>query len=310
MCKLLAIIDIENEDNALEFSELAVKPMTAKDDDGLGVILMGDQGLGVERWLVPTDFPSPKILSPKLSKFSALLPARYNSEGETTQGNLYALGIHSRNATTPKCLANVHPFVREGIALIHNGVISNHKDFKKEVSTCDSEALLSLYLANGVKERFENVQKVCDEATGWYAFMVFDPAAKSLTIVKDDTTHLYLAHIPTVGIVFCTSDEIIKGVTGRMKLPQADIFEFPKDTAMRWVQGAAKIETLDILSAPIYTGFGWQEEKPGEEKSILDVSDGKVFCEHSIKKGTWCRECYQLMGADYPEYLAVFRGKK
>ena len=57
MCKLLAIVDIENQDAAIEFSELAVKPMTAKDDDGLGLIMLGSEGLGVERWLHPEEFP-------------------------------------------------------------------------------------------------------------------------------------------------------------------------------------------------------------------------------------------------------------
>jgi len=285
MCKLLCIVDIENQDKALEFSEMAVKPMTLRDDDGLGVVLMGDQGMGIERWLKPSEFPTAQaVCDPSLSKYQALLPSGYNTEGETSQTGIYAIGVHSRMATGPVCLENVHPFVRDGLALIHNGVISNHTNFKKEVSSCDSEALLSLYLENKAKDSLADVQHVCDDATGWYAFMVFNPADQSVTIVKDDTTSLYFAHVAGIGTVFCTTEEIIKSCIGRMKLKQPTIYPFPKEMAMRWFKDKETVETFQIDSAPVYT-----------TKSILDMSKEKEenkWCSHGAVKDTWCGFCY------------------
>lgn len=296
MCKLLAILDIENEDNAIQFSDLAVKPMTAKDDDGLGIIILGDQGMGVERWLKPANFPEAMPIPAQLSKYASLLPNGYNYEGETSQTGIYAIGVHSRMATGTKCLENVHPFIRENLALIHNGVISNHNQFEKKVSSCDSEALLSLYLTHKVSLDLNEIQKVCDEATGWYAFMVFDPSNQTVTIAKDDHTSLHFAYVKGVGTVFCTTEEILKAVCGKMKLPQPEIFKFPENTVIRWTKDASEIQTIDIISQ----WYGKQEQK-----SIIDISH--EFCEHNAKKGTWCRECYNVMGADYPEYLASHR---
>lgn len=295
MCKLLAIVDIENEDNALEFSELAIKPMTLKDDDGLGVIMLGDQGLGVERWLKPSDFPNAYVLDDKLNKYQALLPSGYNTEGDVSQTHIYAIGVHSRTATGPKCLANVHPFVREGIALIHNGVINNHEKFKKEVSSCDSEALLSLYLQENVKNDLKDIQKVTDEASGLYAFMVFDPIAKSLTITKDKSTSLFFAHVSTVGTVFCTTEEIIKSCIGRMKLKQSPIYPFPDNTSMRWIKGKESIETYGIRSKSI-SWSSWEDKERDKALTIVDVNKDKTdndkWCEHGAHKGSWCGFCY------------------
>jgi Glutamine amidotransferase domain len=303
MCKLLCIVDIENQDKALEFSEMAVKPMTLRDDDGLGVILMGDQGMGIERWLKPSNFPEALgIVDPHLAKYQALLPSGYNTEGETSQTGIYAIGVHSRMATGPKCLENVHPFVRDGIALTHNGVISNHTNFKKEVSSCDSEALLSLYLENNVKDKLVDVQHVCDGASGWYAFMVFDPVTQSVTIVKDDSTSLFFAHVAGIGTVFCTTEEIIKSCIGRMKLKQTTIYPVPPDIALRWTKGLPTVETYQLESGPVYT-----------TKSLIDVSkevkqDDNKWCEHGNTSGTWCGFCYSgkikdEMNKDVPSWM-------
>lgn len=284
MCKLLAIVDIENEDLAIEFSEASIKPMISRDNDGLGLVMMGDQGLGVERWLKPDEFPETGEVPEGLNKFKSLISVGYNTAGTISQKSIYALGVHSRMATSPKCLENVHPFVREGLALIHNGIISNHSKFQKEVSSCDSEALLSLYIDKNVKDNLGNVQQLCDEAIGSYAFMVFNPKEKSLTVVKDDKASLYLAHVPTVGIVFCTTEEIIKASCGKLKIKQPEIFTFPSLTAMRWIKGAAEIETFE-LSTP------------------LIVHRSK--CLH----GTWadihCKDCFDLDWSekDTPRYL-------
>jgi hypothetical protein len=286
MCKLLCILDIENQDDAIEFSEKAIKPMTEKDNDGLGVILLGNEGMGVERWLKPGEFPKTYEMNPKLSKYQALIPNGYNTEGATSQTGLYALGVHARMATGAKTLQNVHPFVRDGLALIHNGVINNHNAFKKEVSTCDSEALLSLYLEHDVKSSLENIQKVADLATGWYAFMVFNPETKTVDIIKDDRTSLWFASVPGVGTVFCTALEIIKSSCGKMKIPQPEIYPFPSDTAMRWKLGSDTVETFELSHIVTHYGTGWGEDST----SLIDVSKENK-CTHGVYPTRWCHVC-------------------
>jgi predicted glutamine amidotransferase len=291
VCKLFCIVDIENEDNALELAQKAVKPLTDIDKDGLGVILLGDNGLGVERWLKPTDFPNAqKTLSPILAKYSALLPIRYNSYGAITQQNIYAIGIHSRFTTGPKTLENVHPFVKDNIALIHNGVISNHDRWQKELSTCDSEALLTLYLENKVSNSLKNIQKIEDEAVGWYAFMVFNANKQIVDIMKDGTTPLFFANVPTVGTIFCTSDDIIKSCVGQMKLKQPEIYPFPASTAIRWAKGKDKIETLTI--------------DPVTYTAPLTVTHSESgTCEHGLYPRRWCKNCQLEDDKDMPAWI-------
>jgi hypothetical protein len=289
MCKLLCIVDIEDQDKALQFIEEAIKPMTKTDDDGLGLIMMGSEGLGVERWLYPDDFPETSVIPEKLSKYTALLPVNYSSQGSLSQKDIYALGIHSRQATTPKCLENVHPFVRKNTALIHNGMISNHEAFKKYVSTCDSEALLSLYLEHKVKSNLPNIQLVCDEVTGYYAFMVFDPEQKAVTIVKDNRAELSFGHVPGVGTVFCTTPEIIKNTGGKLLKTKIETYPFPSNMVMRWTKDQPMVETLDlepIVTTTIY--YGGKKETKIEDSTKLD----EAFCEHKIRSGLYCRECY------------------
>jgi hypothetical protein len=322
VCKLFAVIDIENESKALEFSHLAIKPLTRIDDDGLGVITLGNEGLEVERWLVPSDYPNTTVVTPKLAKYQKLLPIRYNKAGVQNQ-EVYAIGMHSRKATTPKCLENVHPFIREDVALIHNGVISNHDHFKKEVSTCDSEALLSQYLEADVKTNLSNIQKVADEMIGWYAFMVFNPLNQSLDIVKDDTTSLFFANVQSVGMVFCTSAEIIKQCAGRMKLSQPEIYEFPAQTAMRWIKGNLDIEIYQIKDKPVHSMTGWPDtDKPevtvltpsNAEREVIDVSKDTVYpkwCAHGLASGAWCGDCYRDKiedEKDVPHWMLKERG--
>jgi hypothetical protein len=304
MCKLLAIVDIENQDKALEFSELAVKPMTAKDDDGLGLIMMGDQGLGVERWLNPDDFPNTQSIPATMAKYAELMPLSYSSDGALSQRDIYAIGVHSRMATTPKCLANVHPFVRDNLALIHNGIISNHETFDKKVSTCDSEALLSLYIQHNVKEQLNNVQFVCDEVEGYYAFMVFDPANQTVTIVKDSRASLYFAHVSTVGIVFSTSDDILRECAGKMLKKKIEVFQFPSDTVIRWTKDAPQIQTLELEPLLLETKWVNRGNSCTSVEDSTKLDDAK--CSHNVRTGLFCREC---MDSDYPKYLTQYKGR-
>lgn len=283
MCKLFAIVDIQNEDNAIEFSDKAVKPLTLSDNDGLGLVMMGDNGLGVERWLKPSDFPNTNEVPPELVKYAALLPGGYNMEGNISQTGIYCLGIHSRKATSAKNLENVHPFIREEIALIHNGIISNHELFAKEVSTCDSEALLSLYLEHGVKDDLAKIQAVSDAVRGWFAFMVFNPVTQSLDIVKDSSTSLYFASVKNVGTVFCTSETIIKGCAGRMKLPVPDVFEFPGNCAIRWTKGRTTIQIYNLKEKASILWAGQSACAIEEEKR----------CAHGVLDGVYCGACFE-----------------
>lgn len=294
MCKLLAVLDIEDEDLALSFTELAVKPMTENDKDGLGTIKVGPDGVGVARWRYPKDFPHTKTPGPFLEKYKDLIEPVYNTEGPTSQTGLWALGVHSRMATCGKTLQNTHPFVKEDLALIHNGVITNHAGIKKTLSSCDSEALLTKYLEHDVKNNFENLQLVCDDVTGWYAFMVFSKDGY-VDIVRDDRTSLYFAHVEDIGTVFATTEGIIKSAAGRMKREISDIYEMPPLTAIRWRKDAP-LETLPLFKTEIV--------KQGT--TVVDISKEVLLsehtdldrCDHGVLVGSWCLPCYERDASD------------
>ncbi len=296
MCKLLAVLDIENDEDALLFTEAAVKPMTDKDDDGLGTIMLGPDGVGVERWRHPRDFPNTLPLDPALLKFADLIEPTYNSDGPLSQEKLWALGVHSRFATCGKSLTNTHPFVREDLALIHNGVISNHAQIDKVVSSCDSEALLTKYLEYDVRGTFANIQSVCDSVTGWYAFMVFSKEGY-VDIIRDSQTDLFFAHVSGVGIVFATTEHIIKSSAGRIKTTVSDIYPMPDNCAIRWRLG----KPLEVVPLRERVLIHSSKAVTADTPAVVDVSKSEAVdvhtdldrCEHGQMVGNWCLPCYE-----------------
>ena len=214
MCKIMTIIGI-GKDKGLEarrFAEIARPWLTESDFDGFGYAAAGKQGLFGERWLnVEEAF---KASTPhayaELTGGSVEVGLGSNAFGTSQDwSTATTVLLHARASTNTVNMANTHPFVKNGVALVHNGVIHNADKFSRTLSTCDSEAILSLYLEHGVAGDTHEAQQLVNKLTGWYAFAAL--TTEHVDVMKDGSTSLYFAVVPELGDakVYCTSDTIL-----------------------------------------------------------------------------------------------------
>ncbi len=222
--------------------------MTAIDRDGVGFAAMSKTGIWGERWFDPATAWSKESRKThtkrdeeleKKYKGAIQLDKNHNSFGaeHAFKDDTTAVIYHSRMATCEKNLDNVHPFVRENTALIHNGVIANHEEFEKVVSTCDSEAILSQYQKLDVTHKPDAIETVAQSLSGSYACAV-------LTVDKDKKRYLdlfrnrnmvwavFVDQLDT--LVFCTSDDIIKAACKELGWTTSASFKFADDKLLRF----------------------------------------------------------------------------
>lgn len=242
MCKVLIIPGIKKEHRTrtLEFIKEMAKEMTPSNTDGLGYAAVTEDGkLFGQRWLVNADaFGGPT--QTKLKPFQkALSSSVEHTKGEANSFNLsdesfpglknaVAITLHTRMATSPKSMQNVHPFVysQSDTSLIHNGVISNDDKFPKSVSTCDSEAILYNYINHKVNHNPEQIAALAKDLNGYYACGVFSRdgnGARILDVFKGNSASLYMQEIKELDIyVFATSSDDVSKVCNRLRLTKGD----------------------------------------------------------------------------------------
>lgn len=205
MCKIMAITGItsDNEKFVRSLIHEAVRPLTKQDSDGFGWVGITALGhLAGERWLDAS----------KAFTVSSGDPSTYNSFGDISQSFVTIL-LHARYATCEKTLANTHPFVKDGVALIHNGVITNAESFTRTLSTCDSEAILTQYTLNNVSVNPEEANPALNPLRGYYACAVLGTdveGAPYLDIFRSSMASLSKATLDVNGLtIFCTTIGII-----------------------------------------------------------------------------------------------------
>lgn len=261
MCKLYAVVEIENQKNAERFTKTAIPEITRTDNHGLGIMRLGENGVHIQRWLEPPTVVRRKK-SVKLEAYKLALKHQQNEAG-TPSRRLDAIAVHGRFATCAKSLQNTHPFYKQGAALMHNGIISNAADFKRELSTCDSEALLSQYVDRGVRDNAEKLDEAMAGVGGYYASVVFNDNG-IIDIWRDDTATLHLAHVRNVGIVIATTAEIITKTAKKCEAYITGIDEILPFTHLRW-KGGVYPQIREFFAAKPYTPI---ETTP---KSVLGV---------------------------------------
>lgn len=271
MCKLFAIVEVENQANAEMFAKKAIPEITKVDNHGLGIMRLGENGVHIQRWLTPPTVVRKKK-SKHLAKYASALKHQENEEGKASK-NLYALAVHGRFATCEKSLTNTHPFYKDGTALMHNGIISNASKFPRTLSTCDSEALLSQYLVHDVRTNAGNLTKSLDGVAGYYAAIVFNDNG-IIDIYRDETATLFLAHVQNVGVVIATTAEIILSAAKKCKAYVTGLDEILPFTAIRWDKGVypqiATFESNEPAYVPSHV-FG---------KDLKDLDNEDVFKWH------------------------------
>jgi len=173
MCKIAAVSGVtdKNRESVWEFMTRLAELMSVANSDGLGYAAFDKSGnIFGERWLVNHHAFDADA---KTNQFT------YNSFGDNIKKNeAISIILHTRMATCEKGLKNVHPFidtltVNPNIALIHNGVIHNHKKLTKKFSTCDSEVVLHEYDYNDVQNDPKNLDGVFKKLKGWFACALF-----------------------------------------------------------------------------------------------------------------------------------------
>lgn len=104
---------------------------------------------------------------------------------------------HNRKATHgEKRNADAHPFwdKKEKICLVHNGMISNHKEL------CDKSTVDSAAVANALANT-DNIADVISTLEGAYAFIWYDVEKKRIYFLRNEQRPLYLCETPSTWII-------------------------------------------------------------------------------------------------------------
>lgn len=110
---------------------------------------------------------------------------------------------HNRKATHgDKKAADAHPFIKDNITLVHNGVIRNHKELCK-VSTVDSNAV-----ANALAET-EDIVDVISKAEGAFAFIWYDATKQTLHFIRNKERPLTI--VETDKAWYLSSEALLAG---------------------------------------------------------------------------------------------------
>ena len=141
------------------------------------------------------------------------------------EGNI---GIaHARRATHGHiCVANAHPHTdcKNRVAIVHNGVIENHKELKEELlsrghiftSSTDSEVIAHL-IEEGLKAGRSFIAACMDafkRLQGCYALLVISPDARRLVAFRKDLP--LVVGVAEGGIIFASDASVLLQWTPKM----------------------------------------------------------------------------------------------
>ena len=146
------------------------------------------------------------------------------------KNDLNAVILHTRATTTGTERENVnnHPHLNKVTqnVLIHNGVISNHKELKEKYKLkldgeCDSEVILKLIDKTGYKKAF-------DELRGSFAVCFSNHKQKTLNLYRS-TSPLFMAYLDKEGLfIFASEKWIIDHAIGKYDVKTFGKLEFEK----------------------------------------------------------------------------------
>jgi hypothetical protein len=132
---------------------------------------------------------------------------------------------------------NTHPFVVDGTSLIHNGVIRNADRLELIQSTCDSEAILNLYVKHKVSQKPTSIQSVVKKLQGYFACGVLthnESQGHVLDVFKCNSANLSAAFVQELNtVVFSTRIADIKAVCTRLGFSVLSEFGFEGETLLR-----------------------------------------------------------------------------
>ncbi len=214
MCKVAGVAGVtdKNRDDVWTFLQVLSDYMTPGNDDGLGYAAFDKKGkIFGEKWLLnETAFTDLSVIPGINAEKAAAIYQFFGNK--VLRDEAQAIILHTRAATCGVSISNTHPFVNDmdnpTVAMIHNGVVRNHRMFTSKYSTCDSEVLAHLYAENKVHEDLSNLNKFVGKLQAWYTVLNLSTDLDG-TLVMDaytDTGRLSSYYIPQLGVrVFSTS---------------------------------------------------------------------------------------------------------
>lgn len=272
MCKVAMVSKIteKNRDDVWVFMQLLGQVISAGNNDGLGYAAIDKNGkIFGEKWLInETAFQDlSRIKDINSSKMERI----YNCFGdEVKRDDAQAIILHTRAATCGRCIQNTHPFVDDNadptVAIIHNGMIYNEKQFPRKYSTCDSEVLAHLYKSNDVAADLGNLNKFTKELEGWYTVLCLSktPSGKLVMDAFTDNGRLgsfYIKELDTR--IWSSWSHDVKNVANSLGLTAVDEMDLKAETALRIDVMTGKpivhqlIKTLDRNLTPKYGPSMW-----------------------------------------------------
>jgi len=244
----MTITGIKQQDKGdlLRFCMEARRHLTEYDKDGFGYAATNGTDMWMERWLNPDDSfiyrnPTTKSDLALIEAFenSISTPNIYSSYGvvDKSLNDATTITLHARMSTNTVSLENTHPFIKDGISLIHNGVIRNASKWKNTLSTCDSEALLTKYIKDCVQYDPSLIKGLFEAMNGYFAVSMLVPSDDGyvLDVFKCDQAQLYFARVPELGDakVWVTDTQHLLEVCEKLGWSIPKLFSFTEHTIVR-----------------------------------------------------------------------------
>jgi hypothetical protein len=154
---------------------------------------------------------------------------------------------HNRKATHGERKdVDAHPFYTEPICLVHNGMISNHKNFCKE-ATVDSNAICNAFAKGNYKE-------VLSEIEGAYAFIWYNIEEKKLYFIRNDRRPLFIIET-TNTYILASEKEMVEWICKRNTQTIKSIKDIDVDTLYTFDLESRELEEEKLEIKPISKRF-------------------------------------------------------
>lgn len=191
-----------------------------------------------------------------------------NKFGSFDLTNVGAAIFHGRTSTNNKSLPNVHPIVKHGWSLIHNGVVTDHGEKYETITSNDSEHVLERYVDGSFEKTL----------SGYYAFLALDPTGK-LHVVKDNRAFLKSAWVDELGsYIFSTNEGNLTKICSALGV-QHSVIRTVRDNQLLVLKDNTIVEKKDI--SPM--GSTWQENQHSHKS--LGYSGGNYWRDSGTPKG-------------------------
>ena len=254
MCKVMIFSNskkmTKNLKNKINFVSRLI---SESDDDGFGWAAVDSSNKLVgERTTNPEMFNS--MLGVKnFSHNKNVLPnvyKNYNSFGDlknfTPSGG--ALMFHGRTSTNARSLLNTHPIIKNGWAIIHNGVVTNIGEKYKMQTTNDTEHVAHYLSTKGIEGLANNL-------TGYYAVGAIDDKG-NLHVVRDKVADLVSSYIPSLeSYIFATTADLIKDFCEEFKYTYSTITSVIEDTYLVLDKENNILDFKEFKSLGMYSSY-------------------------------------------------------